>query len=355
MSSSLQQVEAILQHAIEQRTFPGCVCVVLENNTHTVIAHGRHTYDAHAPVSTPTTRYDVASITKVMAPMAILAQLIDEDRVTFDSFLHEILPDFNDTPLRKVVQVKHLLTYTVPFAGVHSKDLRVGKTPQEFARALSMLDLVAPPGSSYCYSNVTAYWATLLVEALSLKKLPTLFQERIATPLGLSQATFGVAQNEREIIPPTEVTLERGEVRGVVHDESTEFLARADISMGAAGLFATAGDVATFLQMALRGGVTQSDARLFSEPIVARWTEDMFPEIIAPTPCMWSDDQNSRAQKYGSRVIHKGGFTGCIALGDLDTQKGFVLLSNRTYPTRPNDSSAFVCVWEAIAEILLRR
>ena len=347
------EVSARLERGIRERVFPGCVCVLVDGDAREEIALGHFMYDAHSPRVNAHTRYDVASVTKVMASMLLLSQLVDEGVVGLETKLSQVLPDFANSPFRADVSVLHLLTYTVPFAAAHSKELRQGKTPEEFGTALRARDLVAWPGSAYCYSNVTAYWATLLVEHIAKKTLPELFYEKIARPLGLATATWSIDPSERYTIPPTEVTEVRGEVRGIVHDESSEYLAHAGHAMGAAGLFASAGDSATFLAMALCGGVSKDGVRIVSDEMVARWVQDQLPSIATPTPCMWSDDQNVRAQKLGPQVIHKGGFTGCMMLGDMTTRKGFVLLSNRTYPTRPKDSRAFVSVWEEVARLVL--
>ena len=58
-------------------------------------------------------------------------------------------------------------------------------------------------------------------------------------------------------------------------------------------------------------------------------------------------------KKFGPRTFGKTGFTGTSILCDTDRGVGLVILSNRTYPNRPQDNSAINAFRAAVADVVL--
>jgi len=68
---------------------------------------------------------------------------------------------------------------------------------------------------------------------------------------------------------------------------------------------------------------------------------------------MWGDQNNVIIDQYHPHIVVKSGFTGCFMVADLLNKRGFVLLSNRTYPKRPLDASAFGKVKTELTKLVL--
>jgi CubicO group peptidase (beta-lactamase class C family) len=203
------------------------------------------------------------------------------------------------------------------------------------------------------YSNITAFILTQLIERITGQNFYDLVRERVFIPLGMDTATFYPKTDQISAIPPTEITAERGLVQGFVHDEFTYYTTQGGVSNGAAGLFASVQDLAPFLGMALGRGSYHGQT-ITSQDLVARWTEDYFPSLLPMhTPLAWGDQNNVYLDQYHRNMVLKSGFTGCFMVGDLTAQRGFVLLSNRTYPTRPTDKVAFSSIKESLLATIL--
>jgi CubicO group peptidase (beta-lactamase class C family) len=128
----------------------------------------------------------------------------------------------------------------------------------------------------------------------------------------------------------------RVDVHVVVHDESARTFAREGKVVGHAGLFSSAGDISTFLEALLAGS---------------------FPYIVkgAQKGLGWELNKGSfMGTHFGPRTFGKTGFTGTSVLCDCDRGIGLVILSNRTYPTRPETYDAINTFRRSIADVVLK-
>jgi CubicO group peptidase (beta-lactamase class C family) len=216
---------------------------------------GHLTYERNSPSVTEDTLYDVASLTKIIAPMTVLMRLIDRGIVNADEKVGKYLPDFVTDCVKGEVTILHLLTYTIDYdipGGARSQMKSL--SPKELAQRMIEIPLKVPPGTSYCYSNITAFIVTQLIEKVTGKDFYNVVEDEVFVPLAMRTATFTPPKELWSLIPPTEITNDRGIVQGFVHDESSCHLHQGGIRSGAAGLFASAKDVAHFLSMAVEGG-----------------------------------------------------------------------------------------------------
>jgi CubicO group peptidase (beta-lactamase class C family) len=345
-----------LQEAIQEKVFPGCSLAYIDNdnNEEVVLSLGNATYDEKSFPIEPDTLYDTASLTKIMTTMTLALMLVDEGILSLDDKVGKYLPEYEISAEKQSATIRNLMTYTINYnLPGGSKSLMPGLTATQIADNALTYPLKEMPGTSYMYSNLTAFILTQVIEKVTGQSFDALVQDKIFEPLQMNTATFTPDANLVTSIPPTEVTKERGEVRGVVHDEFTYYTRRGGIANGAAGLFASILDMKKFLQMTLAGGVRE-EKRLISEDLVRKWTVDMFPELLPMhTPLAWGDLNNSLIDKYHREIVVKAGFTGCFMLADLKQKRAFAILSNRTYPTRPTDASSFAKLKEDLTEIAL--
>jgi CubicO group peptidase (beta-lactamase class C family) len=352
MQDKINQFEVIIEKAIASMVFPGCSILLLNADITFSKGYGHFTYETDANHVDTTTIYDCASLTKTIAPMAIAMILIDQGVLDLDEKISKYLPEFVNQTEKEVALLSHVMTYTMDYnIPGGSKSLLGTLTPKQVAHNALSYPLKALPGTNYMYSNITAFILTQIIERVTGKNFYTLVQDYIFTPLGMSSATFFPSPEIISLIPPTEMTEDRGEVRGFVHDEFTFHTTKEGISNGAAGLFASINDIAQFLSMTLQRG-TLNNKQIFSNSIVSKWTQDYYPELLpVHTPIGWGDLNNILIDKYQRNIVVKSGFTGCFMTADLKNQKGFAILSNRIYPKRPADASAFAKVKEDLMAV----
>jgi CubicO group peptidase (beta-lactamase class C family) len=180
----------------------------------------------------------------------------------------------------------------------------------------------APPGESE-YSNLPAFLLGIILERVGAEILPALANNYLFEPLQMNDTTFFPHDISR--IAPTEI-VDGKEIRGVVHDESARKFAEKRRAVGHAGLFSTAPDLLKFLEALLQGNSPVGGST------VAEAAEQGLGWSVNQQWCM-----GSRVSKM---TFGKTGFTGTSVVVDHEKGIGLVILSNRTYPTRPPDATS---------------
>ncbi len=348
MLNKLSAIEEVLNKAVKERIFPGCSFAYISGGNTEVVNVGNFTYEKDSEKVDDNTIYDIASLTKVIAPMSIAMILIDEGKLDPNDLISKYLPEFSNTPEKEKAKIIHLLAYTLDYdVSGGSKSIVLEMSPQEIKKRVIEQPIKYSPGELYMYSNLTAFLLSQIIEKIVGKSLEDIFHQKISGPLDMKTSTFSP---DKKLTPPTEITKERGEVRGFVHDEFSNRLQSDNILTGAAGIFSTAEDVGKFIKNILN---KNKEDRIFSDKIISLWTKDHFPNLLPiHTPLCWGDFNNKFLDEYHREIVVKGGFTGCFMAIDLKNKKGFVLLSNRTYPKRPDNSSNFGKVKDYLMKVI---
>lgn len=350
----INKISNILNSSIEEKTFPGCSFAYVTKDSIEVFNFGNFTYDLKSEKVDDNTIYDIASLTKTISPMCLMMILIDQGRLRLDDYVSDYLDSFKKDEKKKKAKIIHILTYVLEFGEyTTSKDLISKFSPEELEEKLLNLPLKYNPGEINDYSNTTSLLAAKVVEKVCEEKLDKLTKEEILDKLEMTNTFFSPDRKLIKFIPPTEIMEERGEVKGFVHDELSFYLQQGGIISGAAGLFAPSKDIAKFLQVILNSGEHKKE-KIFSEEIMKTWTNDNFPNLLpVHTPAGWGDFNNEYKDTYHQNIVVKGGFTGCFMMADLKKEFGFVVLSNRTYPKRPENGSGFKKVKDGLFDILM--
>ncbi|HYQ80237.1 MAG TPA: serine hydrolase domain-containing protein [Anaeromyxobacteraceae bacterium] len=362
---SLGPVAEVLEAGRREGLAPGLSALVLRQGRCVHRSeHGEAQLEpARRPLG-PGCRFDVASLTKVMATGTLCAVMADRGQIGLDDPVARWLPGFEQGG-KGEVRLRHLLDHTSglpawrPYHEAVRRDPvgraaflpRAGRRPGPLAEALRQgrrlvrqavlaEGLEAPPGSRTLYSDpgfMALGWA---LEAAGGAPLDRLCRERVLGPLGLS-ATFFVDEVAAALGegPPARAGLafaatsrspQRGEVScGEVDDENA--WAMGGVS-GHAGLFSTSGDVAALGQswleaLAGRGALLgRETARLFTAPTPGgrglAWDR--------PTP--GTSALGSRLGRGAQGAVGHLGFTGCSLWVDLDAGLVCALLTNHVHP-----------------------
>ena len=365
-TEALGPVAEVLEAGRREGLAPGLAAVVLREGR--PLHRSRHGEAQLEPVRRPLApgcRFDVASLTKVMATGTLCAVMVDRGAIGLDDPVARWLPGFEQGG-KAGVALLQLLDHTsglpawrpyhqavqgdpvggaafLPRAERHpaalAEALREGR--RLVRRAVLAEALEAPPGSRTLYSDpgfMALGWA---LEAAGGAPLDRLCRERVFGPLGL-RATFFVDEVAEALgagpsaragleFAATSRSAHRGEVScGEVDDENAWAMGGV---AGHAGLFSTARDVAALGQAwleALAGGggfLGRETARRFTEPAGPGGRGLAWDR---PTP--GTSALGSRLGRGRLGAVGHLGFTGCSLWVDLDAHLVCALATNHVHP-----------------------
>ncbi len=342
----IANISSTLELAIDERIFPGAVAGIVDiSGRREIVARGTFRYDDITPVC-PDSIFDVASITKTVPVSSLALQAIDEKRISFDTKLIDILPQYRSR-YRDEVRISHLLLHTLDF------DFRLSSLKDESAEkileTIMTVPLKHPPGTTFFFSNATSIILGMVVEKIFGKNLPELAEERFFKPLRMIDTCFNPLDNMR--IVPTEIDKWRNcEVRGIIHDESAFILNRI-MTPGSAGIFSTAPDLLNFLEMILHGGQVNGH-RYFSEELFFQIPVNRLSSINESAAYGWELNQKAKymGECSSDKTIGKTGFTGCAIVADIEKGRAFTFLSNYTWPDRRHKPDVINSLRRAVAD-----
>lgn len=322
-------IETLAARAIKDGVFPGCVVALVRKGDRSIRAFGTLAHNGEK--AREDTIYDLASITKSIPVSSLILKLIYENTLSLSDLVRTWIPELQND---HAATIEDLLRYRV-----HGEPMSLVAhlAPKEIQKHILQTGFADLPGESQ-YSNLPAFLLGIIVERASGKSIECFAREAFFDPLNMHSTFFPIAGTEFDVahsIAPTE-TEETGDVIGIVHDESARAFAREGKSVGHAGLFSNAGDMATFLEALLAGS---------------------FPYIVkgAQKGLGWELNRGGfMGTHFGPRTFGKTGFTGTSIVCDCDRGVGLVILSNRTYPTRPTDNEPINAFRRAVADLVLR-
>ena len=229
-------------------TFPGAELLVAHGDS--ILTH-QVWGSLDADPKTPLTKglvYDVASLTKPVATMAVISRLSDMSKLSFSDPVSTYLPGFYGDG-REQITIGMLASH-ISGLPAHVRFYEICHSVQAAWDALLRVPLDAPPGHRMIYSCPGYLLLGRIAQLVTGKSLKNLFDELIGRPMCLGDTGFrplemGVAA---ERIVPTS----RGdELRGIANDGNCRFFGG---QTGNAGLFSTATDLLRFSTMLLNGG-----------------------------------------------------------------------------------------------------
>ena len=338
--SQLRPAYDVIEKGVKDKAFPGATLAVGLRGKAAVHAFGRLSYDAKSPAVKPTTMYDFASLTKVVATTTLVAKLVEGDfavPLDLDAKIERYLPEWASGPQpewRHRVTVRHLLTHTSglpPF----KEYWRTSKNKQDTLTKIFAEPLEYEPGTKEIYSDLGIILMAEIIERLAGRKLDDLANSFIFAPLGMKDSMYKPPKKLWPTIAPTEIDNQYRHrlIQGEVHDENAYAIGGVS---GHAGVFSTAPDLAAFCQMLLNGGV-YAHQRILRRATVAQFTTPQQPSggtrtlgWAVPTPGGLS------GHYFSEHSFGHTGFTGTSIWIDPDRQLFVVFLTNRVHPTREN-------------------
>ena len=326
------RLDSLLQAAVRDSVAPAiAIAVGRYDNLIYLHSYGRLTYSDTAAAVDGDTRFDLASLTKVIATTTAAMMLEEQGRLDINRTVASYLPEFN-APDKKDITVRMLITHRgglEAFAALwHTL-----KGREQYLAAINSRPLAYTPGTKSIYSDWDYVLMGLIVERLSGETLDAFTARHIFGPLGMSETGFRPDTVAKRHIAPTEIDSARGLVWGSVHDENAGAIGGVS---GHAGLFSTAHDLAIFARMMLNGGSVGS-VRILLPTTIARWTA---PQDAGSSRALGWDTpatHSSAGRFFSPRGYGHTGFTGTSIWTDPQSGVWVVLLTNRVYPTRDNN------------------
>jgi CubicO group peptidase (beta-lactamase class C family) len=352
--SAFASIGPLVERGIRQGIYPGAVVVVGRRDTVLYArGFGHVTWARSAPrPSAWDTRWDLASLTKVLATASAVMVLVDEGRVVLDAPVSNYLPRFTGFG-RELVTVRMLLDHT---SGLKPY-LALFRLANSKTAALDVLYEAIPeriPGSSPRYSDLNAILLGLLVEAVTGESLDSFAKREVFAPLELGSTGFIPAPSSALSLAPS--FSERGRpVSGRVNDQNAYFLGGV---AGHAGLFSTGTDVARFAQAWLRLGSTPEGAWVSPNSIqeFLRPTARSGSRLLGwDTPEQGLREPSIYGTLAGSQTFGHTGWTGTMLWVDPQRDLFLVFLTNRSLEPRVRRSiTALHTLRASLSDLVIR-
>lgn len=367
-SYKLRKVDSLAHLGIKEGMFPGAQILVARKGK--VIYQknfGYHEYDKKIPVA-DTNMYDVASLTKILATLPIVMELVDKKELSLKTKLPEMLPEYKhsnkaDITLQQMLSHYARLKAWIPFyrytlndskngvsakyySEVPSKEYNVPVAANLYMRrdyTDSIFKIIREsdlyPRLEYKYSDLPYYILKKYLERKFNQPLENIVQDNLYESLGADHTTYLPLQKfSKDNIPPTEQDnlFRKQKVQGYVHDQGAAMLGGVS---GHAGLFSNSNDVAKIMQMYLWKGF-YGGKRYFNP--------DVFDDF---NTCYYCNKNVRRGVGFDKPQLGSvgptcgcvsmtsfghSGFTGTLAWADPEEEIVYVFLSNRTFPDAEN-------------------
>ena len=350
----LARVDRALDKAIAASEIPGAVVLARMPRDGEMLEHlsvrGHAVQRPERIAMARGTRFDLASLTKVMVSATGVLLLAEDGLLDLDDPVAKHLPPFGERD-KEAVTIRHLLTHSSglkPWRDFHEPLLeREHKKGERLmgteagrewvCNAIHRSALVHEPGTAAVYGDLDFIVLGELIAAVSRTPLERFAEERIFAPLGLEHAGYrplpedgAPPDAEARSIAATENCPWRGRILwGEVHDPNAWVMGGV---AGHAGLFAPADDVMRFAQAWLDAWHGR-ESPLPSERVREFATRQRLPEesdwaLGWDTPTAGASSSGSR---FSENSIGHLGFTGTSVWIDLESEAIVVMLTNRIH------------------------
>lgn len=154
ISNDWSPIDKAISEGIQERAFPGAV-VAVANKTHVLFekAYGSLSYgpDIYRTPTTIDTKYDVASMTKIMATTLAIMNLVSSNSIKVEDLVSKYVEDY-DTNKKGNTTIKNLLLHN---AGLpYDYPGALPNTQKEVIDYIRYIKPVYTIGSKFQYSNL---------------------------------------------------------------------------------------------------------------------------------------------------------------------------------------------------------
>jgi CubicO group peptidase (beta-lactamase class C family) len=353
----VSSVDSILQSQVNSDKIPGAVIIIKKDNK-VVYRHAygyaqKYTYNRvllDQPEKMTTGHlFDLASLTKAVGTTTSIMLLADRGLIGIDDPVGQYIEAF-DTPDKKEITVRHLLTHTAGLYEWYPTYYRASKKAEAY-RLIGELPLMFPVGEQRKYSDLGFVLLGEIIEIVSGLPLEVFMKKNVFDPLRMKNTTFNPLTSgnfkkiaatsmgnpyEKRMVYDSTLGFKIKEIdpaswngwrtyvlKGEVNDGNAWY-ANGGVS-GAAGLFSTAGDIQKLVDMLINNGKAGSKQFLSEKTISTFLTKDKFNNGIG-----WMmDPANSFMKNAPDGSYGHSGFTGTSIAVVPQYGLSVILLINR--------------------------
>jgi len=290
------RIDAVLRAGVEAREVPGVVAMATtDKGLFYEGAFGTRSLAGGAAMTRDTV-FRIASMTKAVTSVAAM-QLVEQGKLSLDGPVPDIDPVLGKPqvltgfdaagapqvrPAKRPITLRHLLTHTAGFTYEiwnantqrYVKATGMPSTPSGKVAAIRMA-LAFDPGERWEY-GVNLDWVCRIVESVSGKTLDAYFRDHIFTPLAMKDTDYVASPDMRARL----VNVHQRKPDGSLDAQPLETPITPEFWSGGGGLFSTAPDYLTFVQMLLNGG-SHGGARILKPETVALMGKNHIGDIEA--------------------------------------------------------------------------
>jgi uncharacterized protein YbbC (DUF1343 family)/CubicO group peptidase (beta-lactamase class C family) len=339
----LARIDAIVAEGLAAKRMPGCViCIGRRGQIVMLKAYGQKQLQPSELPMTTDTLFDMASITKPVATATSVMILVERGQLKLNQRVSSLLPEFAANG-KEEITVFDLLTHQSGLLP-DNKLADYADGPEKSLERICALDLQAPIGTKFIYSDVNYILLGELVRRVSGQSVHEFSRDNIFQPLGMNETGYLPREELKARAAPTEERDGRW-MQGEVHDPRAHLLGGV---AGHAGLFSTASDLAIYAQMMIQQGEFGGQ-RILAPRTVATMTRgyrllggsrSTMEGVPANPPVFlrglgWDKRSGysiNRGELLSDAAFGHGGFTGTVLWIDPQLELFVIFLSNRVHP-----------------------
>lgn len=318
-----------VEHVMRQRHIPGAAAVMIDDQE---IVWQASFGLADVEQETPVTADTVFKLWSLAKPFTAteLMRLVEEGQLDLDAPLDEYVPGFSihsRFPGGEAITLRHILAHRSGLprnACQYDFGWETGpEATERLATALEGCFLAYPTGERYKYSNIGYVTLGTIIQDLAGRAFPPHMRDQLLLPIGMTSSAF----YSTDLPPGSELALGYEYFEGEYYPTEQQDI--GNISSG--NLYATSGDLATFVKFFFRGGEVEG-RQLISPETLNAMTEDQYSRPTDPQlmGLGWKLGQVADSELL---VWHDGG--PAEGIGSLiamlpERKLGVVLLGNAT-------------------------
>ncbi|MCY7375163.1 MAG: serine hydrolase [Pyrinomonadaceae bacterium] len=337
-------VSTFLQSRIDAQDFPSAVYLVAEKGK--IFIHdalGFAVVEPEKMAANIDTIYDLASLTKPLVTGLLCAKLIENSEINLSDKLSRYFVEF-DTNEKREITIENLLTHTSGFQAWKPFYL-ISNFKSQITNLIAAELLENSTNPKVVYSDLNFITLGFLLEKIYEKPLDEIAGKEIFAPLNLQNTFYNppkkwqkaIAANEKGNEFEKQTCTEQGfdvskykwrdyQIWGAVHDGNCYFMNGVS---GHAGLFSTAFETFKISQQFLANQTTllkPETCKLFPTNFTPNFNEARSIAFqLAETKDSTASDALSK-DSFGHL-----GFTGTSLWIEPETERIFILLTNRTH------------------------
>lgn len=235
-SPNLARLDGFAQGMARAEAFSGVVLVAQGNRVVFERAYGKRDEASEEDLLSPDTRFNLASLGKLFTTVAVLQQ-IERGKLTLDTPIGAVLPQYRSKAAGEKVTVRHLLMHSDGLGGIDElfgAENAAGRTKLVTHAAMVAehddRDPAFTPGAKIAYDNFGMVVLGRMVEVLSGEDYYSYIQHHVFSPAGMVRSDYARCDDPSKDIAWGYATVDGKRVRNCATNPARGFAAGGAVS-----------------------------------------------------------------------------------------------------------------------------